>query len=187
MQKLVLIASFAALAVALGLAFLAVPNFELVTTTFFLAGYFLGTRDGVASAILGEFVYSLLNPLGSAAPPLLIAQILGMAIIAFCGSLAAKNRIVILSENRENSTKLNLTQAVYFGVFGMVLTLLFDFFTTVSFLLFSGLSFTKFLASLIYGMYFYLIHIGMNTLIFALLLPVIIPIIKDRLSGLETI
>jgi hypothetical protein len=182
LRKLVLISSFSALAVALGLTFLAIPNFELVTITFFLAGYFLGARDGVISAILGEFVYSLLNPLGTAAPPLLIAQILGMAIIAFCGSLAARKSLK-LSENPK--TNFQLTKAFYFGAFGLILTLLFDLLTTVSFLLFSGLSFTKFIASLIYGMYFYLVHIGMNTLIFAILLPIIVPIIKNKLPGFE--
>ena len=184
MQRLVLISSFSALAVALGLAFLAVPNFELVTITFFLAGYFLGVRDGVISAILGEFVYSLLNPLGTAAPPLLITQILAMAIIAFCGSVAAKSSFKH-SDNQNKKTKFQITYAIYFGAFGFILTLLFDLLTTVSFLLFSGLSFTKFIASLIYGMYFYLVHIGMNTLIFAILLPIIIPIIKNKLPGFE--
>lgn len=184
MRRLVLIASFSALAVALGLAFLTVPNFELVTITFFLAGYFLGTRAGILAAVMGEFVYSLLNPLGTAAPPLLIAQLFGMAIVAFCGSLAAQNRFKTFNK-QDNESKFQIIWAIYFGLFGLILTMVFDLLTTISFLIFSGLSFTKFITSLIYGMYFYLVHIGMNTLMFAILLPLIIPIIKNKLPGFE--
>ena len=78
MRNIVFIAIFAALAVALGLLFLSVPNLELVTATFFLAGYFLGRRNGITAAVLGEFTFSLLNPLGIASPPLMAAQIAGI-------------------------------------------------------------------------------------------------------------
>jgi len=179
---MVFIAAFAALAVAFGLAFVAVPNFELVSTTFFLSGYFLGTRDGVMSAILGEFVFSLLNPLGSAAPPLMIAQIFAMVLFAFSGGLIAKSKLNRLLENEDKKQKSQVTKAIYLGIIGLLLTLVFDLLTTMSFLIFAGLTFMTFLASLVAGIHFSLMHIGMNTLIFAILIPILIPLLRNRFS-----
>jgi hypothetical protein len=190
-----LIPIFSATAIVLGILFLAVPNLELVTATFFLAGYFLGVRDGVISAVLGEFVYSLLNPLGTASPPLLTAQIIGMATVAFVGgTVATKNQpssfytqsnsegTFSITFKHNSQISFNKKKVFFFGFLGFTLTLFFDGLTTISFLLFAGLTGTKFIVSIFYGLYFYLIHIGINTLIFALIIPILIPIIHHRLS-----
>lgn len=174
MRRLVTIALFIATIVAVGLLFLSVPNLELVTMTCFLAGYFLGTRDGVIAAGTGEAVFSILNPLGMAGVPLLVAQILGMSLTALVASLVARKWKV------KADASATLSTALYFGGMGLLLTLTFDFLTTISFLVFAGFDPEKFLTSLVFGMYFYLTHVGLNTLIFALVLPVTI----RRLSSL---
>ena len=185
MQKIVFISIFAAVAATLGLTFLAIPNLELVTATFFLAGYFLGSRDGMIAAVLGEFVYSLLNPMGSASPPLLVAQLIGMAVVAFAGSQAAKYRF-LQNFNQQNGqtpkkTRLQIRTVVSLGLIGLVLTFIFDMLTTISFFIFMGLTVSKFFASLLLGIHFYLVHIATNTLIFAVLIPLLIPVLRDRL------
>lgn len=185
MQKIVFIAIFASVAAALGLTFLAIPNLELVTTTFFLAGYFLGARDGMIAAVLGEFIYSLLNPMGSASPPLLAAQLIGMAVVAFAGSQVAKYRFFQIFNQQNGQTKkkprFQIRTVVSLGFIGLILTFIFDVLTTISFLIFMGLTVSKFIASLFFGFYFYLAHLATNTLIFAILLPLLIPVLRDRL------
>lgn len=176
MRNIVFIAIFAALAVAFGLLFLSVPNLELVTATFFLAGYFLGMRNGIIAAVLGEFTFSLLNPLGIASPPLMAAQITGMALAAFAGSLTAKGKFI----SHEKSDKFHLKQALSLGLVGLILTLIFDLLTSISFLIFAGLTLPKLLTSLAFGTYYYLFHVATNSLIFAALLPIIIPKIGNR-------
>ena len=182
MRRLIFIPLFSATIVALGLLFLAVPNFELVTFTCFLAGSLLGARDGVAAAALGEGLYSFLNPMGAAALPLLIAQILGMSLAAFIGSLTAENLRRFYRFFKMDQSNISIWKSsLLFGILGLLLTLIFDLLTTASFLIFAGLSMKKFVASLVFGLYFYLLHIGSNAVIFAVLLPIAIPRLGNSL------
>ena len=182
MRRLIFIPLFSATIVALGLLFLAVPNFELVTFTCFLAGYLLGARDGVAAAALGEGLYSFLNPMGAAALPLLIAQILGMSLAAFIGSLTAENLRRFYRFFKMDQSNISIWKSsLLFGILGLLLTLIFDLLTTASFLIFAGLSMKKFVASLVFGLYFYLLHIGSNAVIFAVLLPIASPRLENWL------
>ncbi len=186
MKRLILIPLFSATIVALGLLFLAVPNLELVTFTCFLAGYLLGTRDGVAAAALGEGLYSFSNPMGAAPLPLLIAQILGMSLAAFIGSLTAGNlRRFYGFLKIDQSNKFPWKSSLLFGILGLLITLIFDLLTTASFLIFAGLSMKEFVAILVsrllFGLHFYLLHIGSNAVIFAVLLPMTIPRLENWL------
>jgi hypothetical protein len=168
-------ALFAGAGVAVGLVFLYIPNVELVTLTFFMAGYFLGFPLGMIAAVTGEFLYSMLNPLGMATPPLLVAQLAGMALAATAGSW-----IRHLEDRRPPFSWQQKT--VLFGVSGFLLTFIYDLFTTCSFLIFAGLTTQKLLASLAYGMSFYVMHLLSNTLLFSLVLPVILPQLKKMLE-----
>ncbi len=167
-------AVFAAIAVALGLTLIAVPNVELVTATFFAAGYFLGVRRGVVTALVGEFLFSVLNPFGAAPPPLLIAQLTGMAIAAAAGATLG----------RRLAKFPPVLQMLLFGALGLAVTFCFDFLTTVSFLIFAGLSKATLLASLIYGLGFYVLHMVGNTLIFALFMPFVLKFLEKFVPGL---
>lgn len=181
MRVLVFISLFSAAAVALGLILLPIPNLELVTSTFYLSGYFLGARNGVVAAVIGELLYSLLNPLGTATPPLLAAQILGMALAACAGALTEK-----YEKHRRMTSDLPycFRRIFLYSLCGFSITIIFDLLTTLSFLLFAGLSGAKLLASLVYGLYFYLTHILLNTLIFALVLPGTIEFLRQKLPAL---
>ncbi len=157
-------AVFAAIAVALGLSLVGIPNVELVTATFFTAGYFLGVKRGLATALVGEFLFSLLNPFGVAPPPLLAAQLLGMALAAVAGATLGR-RLPGVSP---------VPKMLLFGGLGLVVTFCFDLLTTISFLIFAGLTKATLLASLVYGLGFYVLHLVSNTAIFALFLPFIL-------------
>ncbi len=198
MRKLVRIAIFAAVAVTLGFVFVFIPNLEMVTATFFLSGYLLGVRDGVITAALGELIYSLLNPMGSAAPPLLAAQILGMVCTAIAGGIfvrlhsshffnsgftpAPQPNLPAISDKSFFTILGRLQFFLSFSLVGLVVTAVYDLLTTAGFLLVSGFSLGRLFASLVFGLPFYLLHIGTNILIFTLLVPPVIIIMQNRIS-----
>jgi energy-coupling factor transport system substrate-specific component len=155
-----------AVGVILGYLFLSIPNVELVTATVFIAGFFLGPLFGFIVGILTEFIYSALNPMGMAAPNLLIAQILGMALAGYVGGIARQTGWY---------EKAPLVRIILFGTAGFLITLIFDVLTTLSFtLIMSGGDLNKILSSFLFGMTFYFIHIIINTVVFAILVPLLI-------------
>jgi len=166
-------AVFMALAIALGWAFLYIPNIELITATFFIAGYFLGAARGVAVAAIGEFLYSLLNPLGAAPPPLMAAQVFSMSLAAFWGGYSRPLTAHLTA----------FFKTLFFGFSGLILTFLFDLFTTLAFLVFAGLNKKTLLASVVYGLGFYLLHIIANFIIFLIVVPFSIQFLEKHAHG----
>ncbi|HEX9935057.1 MAG TPA: ECF transporter S component [bacterium] len=156
-------ALFTALGVGLGFSLTAVPNVELVTATIFLAGFILGPAKGLAVGAATECLYSLLNPYGLAAPPLLAAQVLSMAVTGLAGGLFWKKRPL---KGRFLPLRLGLT--------GFVCTLLFDVLTTLSFIPINHFTGKQLAASVALGAWFYVVHLTGNTGIFSVLLPAVI-------------
>lgn len=162
-RKLVTLAVFIALAIGLKLALIFLPNVEPLTVTFFLAGYMLGPLSGLAAGAIGEFLYSFFNPYGAASPPLLAAQVLSMAFSGFAGGVVRK-----LARHRT-------PRAWLFGGLGFFLTLVFDLATTLADVFAVQLGLAGFLARLAFGSYFYIVHLATNAMLFAVLLPILIP------------
>jgi uncharacterized membrane protein len=153
---------FIALAVALGFALASVPNLEMVTGTIFVAGYFLGSKKGALVGFIAEFLYSILNPYGLAVPPLLLAQSLSMALAGYVGGLLGQ---------KDNPDEITTLKRVKFGTCGLLLTLIFDVVTTLSFAIFVGSSWQAITAVFLSGINFYTIHSLVNIGIFVLILP----------------
>ena len=160
-------ATFIATGVGLGFSFAHVPNIELITATIFIAGYFLGFRNGIIVGIITEALYSGLNPYGMAAPPLFVAQITAMGITGAMGALVRK----YFSEDKTLNYLL-------LGFLGFILTINFAILTTLAFVLFINFSWDKLLGSFIFGITFYLTHFFTNTLIFLFVVPTIIELLK---------
>ncbi|HHS13080.1 MAG TPA: ECF transporter S component [bacterium] len=150
---------FTALAVALGYAFVAIPNIEMITLSVFLAGILLGSAKGFIVGFLAEFIFAVFNPVGMAGPQLLIGMVLGMALIGLAGGLFGKFR----------KTKYSPRILLFFT--GVACTVLFDLLTTVSFALMTGLSPGQTAATYVAGAWFYLIHMLGNGMLFFLLIP----------------
>lgn len=160
-RRLILAAIFMALGLAGGLAFFAVPGLELMTATVFLAGFMLGAARGFIVGGIAEFLYTFFNPLGPAIPPLMLAQIAGMAVSGFAGGCLAR-----LFPDR-------LPPLPAFAVLGILLTLLFDFATTLAFGLSINQTWEGFFAAVTFGAPVYLTHLATNGLIFSLLVPIL--------------
>jgi uncharacterized membrane protein len=162
-KKICLMALFVSAGVSLGFALAQLPNVELVTATIFLSGYFLGIKEGILVGILTEALYSLLSPYGLAAPPLFLAQIVSMGAAGAAGALF-----------HQHQSKIKINGSIQLGIIGFGVTLLFAVLTTLSFVLLIEFSIHRLIGSFFYGLGFYITHLATNTLIFALLIPVII-------------
>ena len=155
-----------ALSVAVGYAFLSVPNVEFFTATVFVSGFLLGRSYGLAIGVMAEFIYSVFNPLGAAAPPLLLAQLVGMGLAGWSGGALRTKWF----RRREP-----IVQVVILGLCGFAITLIFDVMTTLSFAVFmAGGDPKKILASFLYGIGFYTIHLLINTAIFVTIVPLVL-------------
>jgi len=149
-------AALVALGIGLGYALAWLPNVELVSFTAALSGFVLGRTWGIIDGALIFGIYSALSPFGMAPLPLLLAQIIGGAFIGFLGALLRK--------------KLN--KAYFAAIIGILGTAFYDIITNAAgFVAFP----TKqaFLAYIVAGLSFSIVHIVSNAVIFAILFPVI--------------
>ncbi len=86
--RVVLLASLlVAMMVAIGQALAGIPNIELVTVTAFVSGYLLGPLFGALIGAVGMGAHSLLNVLGTVAPPIWAAQVACFALIGCLGGI----------------------------------------------------------------------------------------------------
>jgi len=165
-HRLIQSALLAAVCAAIGYLFLALPNFEFITAAIFISGYLMGPLYGLIIGLTAELIFSLFNPYGAPSLPLLLAQICSMAAVGLAGGFAGKARWL---ERRF------WLQALLFGLSGFMLTTVYDTLSTLSFAVFMaegdvrkiGLSFLS-------GMSFYLVHIVINTVSFAMLVPLLL-------------
>lgn len=76
---------FVALAYVSALASYFIPNVSLIFIAVFSAGALFGLKSGLIVGLLGEFLWTFLNPVGPAPPPTMIGQILGMIAVGALG------------------------------------------------------------------------------------------------------
>ena len=177
-KKLLLTAMLCALAAAVGYIFLYIPNVEFITAAVFINGYILGRGYGTIAAIVTELLFSGFNPMGVPAPPLLLAQVASFALVGYMGGLVSTRRW----QNFNNSLKI-----AYFGMQGFTLTVIYDILTTLSYTLFlAGSDWKKILAGFIPGMGFLVIHMLVNTISFALIVPVVLERMDRMATSPET-
>jgi energy-coupling factor transport system substrate-specific component len=168
-QRLTRTAILIAICVVLGYLFLAVPNLEMITAGIFISGVWMGPATGMVIGFLAEAIYSLSNPMGFPPPPLLLAQVISMTLVGMTGGLLRS----LVTQHRFFTHSAWLRHLLLAGA-GLILTLVFDFLTTLSFPLTAGFSLQQMGITLGLGIPFMALHLISNTLIFALVVPVII-------------
>ena len=118
-------AMFTSAAVGAGFALAYVPNIELITAIVFAAGVYLGLSWGSVVGAVSMLIFSGVNPMGSGFinPPLVIAQVISMVLIAATGGLLSSWIF---------STKWTKLKIVFLGISGGLLTFIYDSLTTLS-------------------------------------------------------
>jgi hypothetical protein len=151
---------FVALAIALKLPILQIPNVEFFTFVVFSSGYFLGILEGGVVGGLSIFIYTTFNPLGFPPLPIAFSQIISMIFIGVIGGLVFKAGLVIL---------LKLSVFVIMGFLGVILTLVYDLLTNLAVAYVVG----QFVPVMLAAIPFALIHMGSNAVIFVVLTPLL--------------
>ncbi|HPI74370.1 MAG TPA: hypothetical protein PLZ01_13235, partial [bacterium] len=118
-------------------------------------------------------LFSMFNPFGAPSLPLLIAQVLSMAVVGWAGGMVGRTHWLDLPA---------AVRMAWFGLMGFFCTLVFDMLTTLSFAVFiAGGDRRKMAMTFISGMVFYLVHLLVNTVGFAVLVPVLLKRLKRLL------
>ena len=165
-RKPVLLGLFAGTAVGLGYLLAGVPNVELMTLVVAVAGGVLGLRLGVLCGCLVALVYSLGSPYGPAPPLLLIAQAVGMGGAGAAGWLVRRPLLGTLAEGRRYGAMLMA------GSTGLVATILYEGLTNAAIMVTLDLDPRVVVTGAIP---FLIIHVGVNTVLFTLGLPAVLP------------
>ena len=145
----------AGLAVAMNHALAPIPNVELTSLTIFLSGVLLGSMGGALTGAAATVAFSVTNPMGAAAPPLLLAQVLGYGLWGAAGG-------------RVRAAPGALPAALL----AAALTLVFQALVNAALLVVSGLPPE---AILVPAVPFVALHVGSNAVIFGALLPQLVP------------
>lgn len=173
-RRLALMSLWTGLIATLGIIFAFIPNVELVILAAFLGGIGLGPKYGFIVAVLGEAIFSALNPIGSGLgfPVLYLFQIISVGLCGVIGGITA---------GLFNKTKISMGSSILLGMIGFCLTLFYDFITTLSFVITSGITEETLLGSIGSGLLFFIIHIASNTIIFALFGSGLIQLVNRQL------
>jgi len=174
-RRFALMSLWTGLIVTVGMVFALIPNIELISISAFLGGVALGPKRGFIVAVVGEAIFSALNPIGSGLGfPLLYAfQISSVGLSGWVGGL--------LSERlRREQGFLGLSMGL--GLLGFILTLIYDALTALSFPLSSGMIEGTLWGTLSAGLIFFVMHLVSNTVIFGLFGPGLVELVNRQLE-----
>jgi len=89
------VALLAALAYVAALASIYIPNVSLSFIVIFASGAVFGITTGMAVGGIGEFLWTVFNPLGMASLPVTIAQVVAMMLVGGIGAIVQRRAIMI--------------------------------------------------------------------------------------------
>jgi ECF transporter, substrate-specific component len=152
-QSVAQVAVLVALAVAVGMLLAPIPNVEGISAVSFFSGLIMGWARGGLVGGTAMLVLSLLNPLGPAPPPVMAAQLAGMALMGTAGGLVRTRQV--------SKARLRILAMLS----GAVLTLVYDGLTNYGVAVSIG-RWRDPLAVMLAGLPFAAIHLATNTVIF---------------------
>ena len=167
----VLLGLFIGLAVGVGYLLSGVPGVELVTLVAALAGLAMGARAGALVGGLAALIYSVGSPYGMPLPPIVAAQILGMAAAGVLGGMLAPGL------RRTGGVR---ARAVAAGATGALAAVVFDVVTNLAIALAYD---TPLAAVAAMAVTMFLIHVVVNLAIFALVVPAAAPRLENLVRG----
>ncbi|MDD4051357.1 MAG: hypothetical protein PHR28_05595 [candidate division Zixibacteria bacterium] len=155
------VALFSALAYVAALVSVYIPNVSLSFVVIFTAGTLFGFKTGLAVGGLGEFLWTVFNPLGMAPVPTTCAQVAAMMLIGGSGVLAA---------GRSYSIRTSPLGFAAYALFGLMTGLIFQIIVNGVDTLLYGRSWKYFAAGLVFS----LATIISNAVLFPLFYPVVV-------------
>ncbi len=174
-HQLALMSLWTGLIATVGIVFAFIPNVELVILSAFLGGTALGAKRGFIAAVVGEAIFSALNPIGSGLgfPILFLFQMTSVGLSGWLGG--------VLGPRLQRSLR-SIHIHFLLGVIGFLLTLFYDVLTALSFPISGGMVDGTIWGSLVAGLIFFIIHLVSNTTLFTLFAPSLIRLIENQLQ-----
>jgi hypothetical protein len=155
------VALFSALAYVAALVSIYIPNVSLSFIVIFVSGVLFGFKVGLAVGGLGEFLWTMFNPLGMAPIPLICAQVTAMILVGGLGALAL---------GRSYSTRTTKLGFAWYAFYGLAAGLIFQIIVNAVDTLLYGRSWKYFAAGLVFS----LATIISNAVLFPLFYPVVV-------------
>jgi hypothetical protein len=175
MRTIVLSSSLIAFSIACGYAKLLLFPYlffvELFTVAVFLSGNLAGPAWGLWIGATSRLVFSVANPYGPPHPWILVAQILGGALIGAIGGLARP----WLLHAPESSPLVRARLGILLAC-GFLTTLLYDTLTNLA----QGIAFGSFALAITLGLLPALQHLASNLVIFGLIGNLAIPWLRQH-------
>jgi len=170
-----------AVAVSFGYLLIAVPNIELITFTAFAAGFVLGRSRGALVGALAMGIYSGLNPYGSglAVPPLYVAQVAATALAGFIGG-ASRGPLGSSARNATGAGRTTVAHSAAGAAIGFVLTAVYQSAVVLGLASLSPEFRTGLFSAVAANAFFSVVHLVSNTVIFAVLTPLVLPRLAAR-------
>ncbi len=172
-QALALRVQLAAAGIASSLLLILIPNIETITFTVFLVGFLFSIRYALSITLTTVIGWEIL-----------VSMIFAFSGITFFFKLGAWLMITLLGSL---ARRLYLQKSYEFAIFGAISALLFDFAVTIPYALFFSNTqdgfLSVFLASLIFGIYFTILHTLGNTILFSFIprmLDTLFPLLEGR-------
>ena len=175
-----------ALAIALKLPILSVPNVEFFTFIVFCAGFLFGITEGAIVGGLSMSLYTTFNPYGLAPLPIAFSQVFSMILIGISGGMTFKSNIICrdrpfpplagsaLGMTGLPRAGLKTCPYIIMGILAIVFTLIYDLLTNFAVAYILG----SFIPVMVAAIPFSLIHIASNLAIFVVLTPVLLKLAK---------
>lgn len=155
------VAVFAALVFIFSYFSVSLYNFNPAFFIVFLSGFLWGAYPGMGVGIVGFFLYTNFNPYGPAALPIMLSQLIGISFSALLGVAVSK---MITNENWDGRSIFILALAGFLS--GLVYHILVD--------VVDAYIYQPFWPRLLAGLFFSLITIVSNSIIFPLMFPVLV-------------
>jgi len=175
MRTIVLSSSLIAFSVACGYAKLLLFPYlfyvELFTVAVFLSGLLAGPAWGVWIGAVARLIFSVANPYGPPHPWILVAQILGAALVGGIGGLARPWLLYAPETPRSAGARVPILLAC-----GLVATLLYDGLTNIA----QGIAYRSFTVSIALGILPAVQHLASNLVIFALVGNFAVPWLRQH-------
>ena len=144
---------------------------ELFTVAVFLSGLLAGPAWGVWIGAVARLIFSVANPYGPPHPWILVAQILGAALVGGIGGLARPWLLYAPETPRSAGARVPILLAC-----GLVATLLYDGLTNIA----QGIAYRSFTVSIALGILPAVQHLASNLVIFALVGNFAVPWLRQH-------
>ncbi len=148
------------------------PNVEFTSFVVFLVGFFFGVRFAVFLGSLVMFVNGFVSPWGFAGL-VMPFQVVGMAVVGFAGGVFRR-----YFKAGSNFSRLNYVEVSVLAAF---VTLVYDVVTNFGFAIMFNVDF---LVALIMGVWFSIIHVVSNAMLFGFAFPPLIRLSLKYFGGL---